>query len=153
MLFFVHLETRRITIARITRHPTGEWMEQIACSATQETWGYLNPCRYVLHDRGKKFCASFRPVLTAAATWMRRWSWTCSQSGGWRISSFCSSRMLRIGFVRLPTTWEAVECDLTAAHRSIQTERPGMPVFQISAKTSQGMDRWLEELCSFRKRQ
>ena len=41
-------------------------MEQIAHSATQETWGYLNPCRYVLHDRDKKFCASFRSVLTAA---------------------------------------------------------------------------------------
>jgi transposase InsO family protein len=66
VLFFIHLETRRITIAGITRHRTGEWMEQIACSATQETWGYLNPCRYVLHDRDKKFCASFRSVLTGA---------------------------------------------------------------------------------------
>jgi hypothetical protein len=41
-------------------------MEQIACGPTQETWGYLNPCGYVLHDRDKKFCASFRSVLTAA---------------------------------------------------------------------------------------
>ena len=41
-------------------------MEQIARSATQETWGYLNRCRYVLHDRDKKFCASFRSVLRAA---------------------------------------------------------------------------------------
>ena len=48
---------------------------------------------------------------------------------------------------------DAVEFDLTAAHQSIQTVRPGMPVFQISAKTGQGMDRWLEELCSFRKSQ
>jgi putative transposase len=40
-------------------------MEQIARSATQETWGYLGPCRYVLHDRDTKFCASFRSVLTA----------------------------------------------------------------------------------------
>ena len=32
-------------------------------SATQETWGYLHPCRYVLHDRDTKFCASFRSVL------------------------------------------------------------------------------------------
>src|SRR6266446_4578434 len=40
-------------------------MEQIARRATQETWGYLHPCRYVLHDRGTKFCASFRSVLAA----------------------------------------------------------------------------------------
>lgn len=66
VLFFLHLETRRITIAGITRHPDGEWMEQIARSATQESWGYLNRCRYLLHDRHKKFCASFRSALTAA---------------------------------------------------------------------------------------
>ena len=40
-------------------------MEQIARSATQETWGCLHPCRYVLHDRDTKFCASFRWVLAA----------------------------------------------------------------------------------------
>jgi hypothetical protein len=38
-------------------------MEQIGRSATQETLGYLHPCRYVLHDRDTKFCASFRSVL------------------------------------------------------------------------------------------
>jgi putative transposase len=66
VLFFIHLETRRVTIAGITWHPDGEWMEQIARSATQETWGYLTRCRYVLHDRNKKFCASFRSVLKVA---------------------------------------------------------------------------------------
>ena len=50
-------------IAGITRHPNEEWMEQIGRSATQETWGYLHPCRYVLHDRDTKFCASFRSEL------------------------------------------------------------------------------------------
>ena len=51
VLFFIHLESRRVSVAGITRHPDQEWMEQIARSATQETWGYLHPCRYVLHDR------------------------------------------------------------------------------------------------------
>jgi putative transposase len=60
VLFFIHLESRRMRIAGITRHPNEEWMEQIGRSATQETWGYLRPCRYVLHDRDTKFCASFR---------------------------------------------------------------------------------------------
>src|SRR6202521_5812061 len=65
MCFFLHLESRRVSVAGITRHPDQEWMEQIARSATQETWGYLHPCRYVLHDRDTKFCASFRSVLAA----------------------------------------------------------------------------------------
>ena len=63
VLFFLHLESRRVSVAGITRHPDQEWMEQIARSATQDTWGYLHACRYVLHDRDTKFCASFRSAL------------------------------------------------------------------------------------------
>jgi len=65
VLFFLHLESRRVSVAGITRHPDQEWMEQIARSATQEIWGYLEGCRYVLHDRYMKFCVSFRSVLAA----------------------------------------------------------------------------------------
>src|SRR5215470_9718989 len=67
VLFFLHLETRRVTIAGITRHPDGEWMERIARAATQEGWGYLNlpKIRYLLHDRDTKYCASFRKTLAA----------------------------------------------------------------------------------------
>jgi putative transposase len=65
VLFFLHLESRRVNVAGITRHPDQEWMEQIARSVTQETWGYLEGCRYILHDRDTKFCASFRAVLAA----------------------------------------------------------------------------------------
>jgi putative transposase len=67
VLFFIHLESRRVSVAGVTRHPDQEWMEQIARSATQESWGYLHPCRCVLHDRDTKFCASFRSVLAAAS--------------------------------------------------------------------------------------
>ena len=65
VLFFLHLESRRVSVAGITRHPDQEWMEQIGRSATQEKWGYLHPCRYVLHDRDTKFCASFREALAS----------------------------------------------------------------------------------------
>ena len=70
VLFFVHLETRRVTVAGITRHPDEEWMAQIARSATQDTWGYLRSCRYVLHDRDSKFCASFRSALATGGVKM-----------------------------------------------------------------------------------
>jgi hypothetical protein len=66
VLFFIHLDSRRVTIAGITAHPDQIWMQQIARNATLEHWGYLNPCRYVLHDRDKKFCASFRDTLATA---------------------------------------------------------------------------------------
>jgi transposase InsO family protein len=66
VLFFIHLDSRRVTIAGITAHPDQSWMQQMARNATLEHWGYLNPCRYVLHDRDKKFCASFRDTLATA---------------------------------------------------------------------------------------
>ena len=37
----------------------------------------------------------------------------------------------------------AVEFDRVAAHRSIQSVRPGMPIWEVSAKTGEGMDAWL----------
>ena len=45
----------------------------------------------------------------------------------------------------------AVEFDLAAANDSIQAVRPGMPVIQLSAKTGEGMSRWLNELRLFRE--
>jgi len=40
----------------------------------------------------------------------------------------------------------AAEFDAAAAHRSIQAVRPGMEVFEVSAKTGEGMGRWLSFL-------
>jgi hydrogenase nickel incorporation protein HypB len=39
-----------------------------------------------------------------------------------------------------------VEFDRTAAHRSIQSVRPGMHVFEVSAKSGEGLDPWLRFL-------
>jgi len=65
VLVFLHLETRRVSLASVTRHPTEEWMEQMARNAVDEDSGYLNRHRYVLHDRDTKFCAEFRRTLKA----------------------------------------------------------------------------------------
>jgi putative transposase len=65
VLFFLHLETRRVSLAGITRHPTEEWMTQIARNAVDEDSGYLRRHRYVLHDRDTKFCAEFRDMLAS----------------------------------------------------------------------------------------
>ena len=66
VLFFLQLETRRVTLAGITRHPTAEWMLQMSRNATDEEFGHLRGQRYLLHDRDAKFCAAFRGVLQSA---------------------------------------------------------------------------------------
>jgi transposase InsO family protein len=67
VLFFLHLETRRVSLGGITRHPTETWMEQIARNAIDDASGHLRHVRYVLHDRDTKFCASFRATLATSA--------------------------------------------------------------------------------------
>ena len=65
VLFFIHLESRRVSLAGITRHPDQAWMQQVARNATGEEWGFLEQRRYVLHDRDTKFCSVFRDTLAA----------------------------------------------------------------------------------------
>ena len=66
VLFFIHLESRRVSLAGLTKHPTSEWMLQMARNATDESSGFLRGQRYVLHDRDTKFCAAFLDVLRAS---------------------------------------------------------------------------------------
>ncbi len=63
VLFFIHLESRRICLAGITRHPDQEWMEQMARNVTMEGNGFLANRRYLLQDRDSKYCPSFRQVI------------------------------------------------------------------------------------------
>ena len=65
VLFFIHLESRKVYVAGITRHPDQEWMEQMARNVTMEDAGFLIQKRYLLHDRDSKYCSSFREVIEA----------------------------------------------------------------------------------------
>jgi transposase InsO family protein len=66
VLFFIHLESRRVSLAGLTKHPTSEWMLQMARNATDESSGFLRGQRYLLHDRDTKFCAAFLDVLRSS---------------------------------------------------------------------------------------
>ena len=65
VLFFLHLDSRRVSIAGIPDHPELCWMEQMARNATLEGWGFLHSRCYLLHDRDTKFSESFRDTLAA----------------------------------------------------------------------------------------
>src|SRR4051794_3477934 len=49
VLFVIQLETRRVTLAGMTRHPTEEWMQQMARNLTDADAGALRYQRYLLH--------------------------------------------------------------------------------------------------------
>ena len=63
VLFFIHLESRRVEVAGITPHPNEAWMKQIARNVTMDEWGFLGNCRYLIHDRDTKYCQSFRNII------------------------------------------------------------------------------------------
>jgi hypothetical protein len=65
VLFFIHLESRRVDVAGITVHPDEPWMKQIARNATMDDCGTLRDCRYLLHDRDTKFTRSFRAIIAS----------------------------------------------------------------------------------------
>ena len=66
VLVFIHLESRRVDIAGITPHPNEAWMKQIARNVTMHEWGFLESCRYLIHDRDTKFTDSFRAIVRSS---------------------------------------------------------------------------------------
>jgi len=63
VLFFIHLESRKVEVAGYTPHPNERWMKQIARNVTMDEWGFLGNCRYLIHDRDTKFTDSFRAIV------------------------------------------------------------------------------------------
>jgi hypothetical protein len=68
VLFLLHLESRRVSVADSTRHPDQAWMQPMAPNATDESWGAVDQRRYALQDRDTKFCPLFRVTLAAASS-------------------------------------------------------------------------------------
>jgi putative transposase len=65
VLFFIHLESRRVDIVGVTVHPNEPWMKQIARNVTMDGCGVLRDCRYLLHDRDTKYTHSFRAIIAS----------------------------------------------------------------------------------------
>ena len=63
VLFFIRLRTRQVHLADITPYPTEAWMQQVVRNVTMADVGFLQGCRYLLHDRDTKFSPAFRQLL------------------------------------------------------------------------------------------
>jgi len=66
VLFFLHLGSRKVSVAGMTPHPNEAWMVQVARNATMEEWGFLSPGQYLIHDRDAKFCPAFQQIIDDA---------------------------------------------------------------------------------------
>jgi len=66
VLFFIHVASRKVYVAGMTRNPNEQWMGQIARNITMSDVGFAGGMKYLTLDRDSKHAPSFRHILESA---------------------------------------------------------------------------------------
>lgn len=130
--FFIEHGTRRVHLAGITAHPTGEWVTQQARNLLMKIGHQADGLKFVIRDRDAKFTAAFDAVLAAAGIRIIRTPVRAPRANAiaerWISSARreCLDRMLIVGEQHLrPVLSEYVEhYNVHRPHRTLSQSPP-----------------------------
>jgi putative transposase len=84
VLFFIDLQTRKVLIGGVTDGATNlSWCTQIARNLSEERESRDIPIRFFVHDRDKRFGATFDEVFKAEGIWILRTPWRAPRANAY----------------------------------------------------------------------
>jgi putative transposase len=132
VFFVIELDTRRVHLVGVTKHPTGEWVTQAARNFLIDMGERVETFRFLIRDRDTTFTAAFDAVFAGAGIRVLRSPVRAPQANGFAerwigtLRRECLDRLLIVGerHLRIVLTESLEHYNAHRPHRSLDQRPP-----------------------------